>query len=261
MRVLEDLRSGEIGSEAVVAPRIERLDAGGGRPTTVSAASQRVRPLRVRVEASLPPATRRFSTPLADSAIVVTDNDGDLAGFSDGAAELFGWTEEESLGRPGAMLFEDEAFKEFLPKLARRSLRVTKGYRDPGAIVPGCATRRQSLPRRSGGSMLPDAILESLVGFMMVVRDITEQVRDSRSRTCESLEARYRTRWSKAWAKAWSIVRDGRHGVLCSTPPSPALAGASESGSRGARWRDAGSPRRDVLVEEETLESEVGEIR
>jgi PAS domain-containing protein len=50
-----------------------------------------------------------------DYGVVSVDMDWDIRGFSEGAGELLGWTEEEVLGRPASLLFEEAAWKELLP--------------------------------------------------------------------------------------------------------------------------------------------------
>ena len=50
------------------------------------------------------------------------DNDGDIRSFSPGAAALFGWEEDEVLGKPASLLFDENAYQRFLPKLSPLTL-------------------------------------------------------------------------------------------------------------------------------------------
>ena len=60
---------------------------------------------------------------IRDVAVLTTDADGDLRSANAAATALLGWGEEEILSRPVAALFDDAAWRDLLPRLARRSLR------------------------------------------------------------------------------------------------------------------------------------------
>lgn len=137
-----------------------------------------------------------------DSAVIATDIDGDIRSFSDGAAELLGWEEHEVRAQPASVVFEESAFKDFLPKLARRTLRE-RGIRT-----------RSTLRRRDGTTFTADMSVSMLrgttgeaSGFLMVARDATEQA-DLESRLRES-EQRYRS-LVDGLSQGVVIVRGGR---------------------------------------------------
>jgi len=248
LRVLEDLRAGEVGREADVA-------SGSGAGRVAEAANRLAESLRVEENQGQVVAARERAMLDAtrDSAFVVTDTDGDIVGMSHGAGELFGWSEDEALGRPAAMLFEDEAFKDFLPKLARRSLRV-RGI-----------SARSTLERRDGSRfpaelsvrMLRGANRESN-GFSMVVRDISEQVHVEEQ--LRASEERYR-RLVENLDEGVVIVRDGR--MLYVNPAFATLVGLGTRELVGGEFKTRVATR-DVLVVEDALselESESGDSR
>jgi PAS domain S-box-containing protein len=105
-----------------------------------------------------------------DTAVVSTDLDGDIRSFNIGAIELFGWEEDEVLGKPAGLLFEENAYKDFMPQLARRSVRET-------------GITAESMLLRRDGSAFPAGISVRITrgpageahGFVMVVSDVTMQ--------------------------------------------------------------------------------------
>jgi len=105
-------------------------------------------------------------------AVIATDADGDLRSLSPGAAALFGWEEDAVVGRNVSLLFDEGAWKDLLPKLARKSLRER-----------GVETR--ALMARHDGTRFHAKLLVRLLrghgdeasGFLLVVQDVSEQVR------------------------------------------------------------------------------------
>jgi len=249
VRVVEEIRSGrrpqpaqvESGSAlAIVADAVHRLaQESGARSRDVEAAQARMHWLSETIE---------------DTAVITTDIDGDVASFSRGATALFGWPEDEIAGRSAAALFEETAFKEFLPKLARRasreqgiSLRSTMVRRDT-TTFDGDLTVRQLHGSRSGAE-----------GFVLIVRDATPSV--ELERRLQASEERSRT-LVEAWTDGMAIVSDGRFQFVNSAlakllgEPSESLVGVP------VRERVASG---DLLLIEEQLASvatgKVGEER
>lgn len=105
-------------------------------------------------------------------AIVATDGDGDVRSFSPGAIHLFGWDEDAVVGRNASLLFDDVSWKDLLPKLARRSLRE-RGVETRAILI------------RKDGSKFHARVTVRLLrghgedhpGFLLVVQDVTEQVK------------------------------------------------------------------------------------
>ncbi len=177
-----------------------------------------------------------------ETAIITTDTDGDVRSFSAGAAELFGWEEDEVISRPAAVLFEESSYRDLLPKLARRSLR-RQGI-----------TTRAALARRDGSMFQAEVLVRMLssaaddpVGFMIVIRDISEQLR-SENELRES-ERRYRG-LVDGLSEGVVIVRDGR--IVYANPAAEQLSGKEARELLGSPFRDRISTR-DVLMMEERL--------
>jgi PAS domain S-box-containing protein len=176
------------------------------------------------------------------SAVITTDNDGDIRSFSSGAAGLFGWEEAEVRGKPASLLFHESSYEKFLPKLARRSLRE-RGI-----------DQRVTLLRQDGTAFTADLSVRMLrnaaheqVGFVMVVRDVTAQAKLEAE--LRQAEQRYRG-LVEGLADGVLIVRDGR--ILYSNPAFAALTGMTDAQLERTMLRDRVATG-DVLLVEETL--------
>jgi len=237
VQVLEELRSGqghghtELGSGsrlAHVADAVQRLGQDLHNTwTEAETAAERWR--------AVTDATR-------DTAIVTTDTDGDIRSFSHGAARLTGWEEGEVLSRPAAVLFDESAYKDLLPKLTRKSLRAQ------GVIT------RSSIVRRDGSTFLAEVSVRMLmgsnsqpVGFMMLMRDMTEQIRTENE--LRDSERRYRG-LIEGLSEGVIIVREGC--VVYVNPAAEILCGIKAPELTGTVWRDRVATR-DVLVMEGVL--------
>jgi PAS domain S-box-containing protein len=105
-------------------------------------------------------------------AVIATDADGDIRSLSPGAGQLFGWEEDAVVGRNASLLFDEAAWKDLIPKLARRSLRER-----------GVETR-STMARRDGSRFHARLTVRLLrghsdepSGFLLVVQDVTELVK------------------------------------------------------------------------------------
>jgi PAS domain S-box-containing protein len=116
-------------------------------------------------------------------AVIATDVDGDLRGFSTGAGQLFGWEEDAVIGRNASLLFDPASWKELLPKLARRSLRER-----------GVDTRAVMI--RHDGTLFDARLVvrvlrghgEESSGFLLVVQDVSREVKlEAEARATEHL--------------------------------------------------------------------------
>lgn len=237
VEALEGLRSGAAGDRpdvsatsamGLVADAVQRLGVElRGRQADAEGDAERWR--------ALTDATR-------DTAIVTTDTDGDIRSFSSGACRLLGWDVDEVLARPGAMLFEESAYKNLLPKLARRSLRTE------GVVT------RSTLLGRDGNSFEAEVSVRLLtdgaarpVGFLMVMRDISERIRMEND--LRASEQRYRG-LVEDLTEGVIIVQAGR--IAYVNPAAAELCGAEPDGLVGTPWRDQLATA-DVLAVEATL--------
>jgi len=237
VRALEELRMGRVkerpemaaGSPlAVVADAVQRLGSDlVGRRAEADAAAER---------------WRSVSDAIRDTAILTTDTDGDVRSFSLGAAQLTGWQEDEVVGRPAALLFEEQAYRDLLPQLARRDLRA-RGV-----------TARSVLLRRDGSRCPVEVSVRLLagaagttLGFMLVVRDIAEPLRVEAE--LRESERRYRG-LVEGLSDGVIIVQQGRLAYV--NPAAQTLCGAPAEQLVGGAWRERVATR-DVLVVEELL--------
>lgn len=175
-----------------------------------------------------------------DTAIITTDTDGDVRSFSAGAAQLTGWEEAEVISRPAAVLFDEHAYKDLLPKLARKSLR-SKGI-----------TTRSSMMRRDGTSFDAEVSVRLLmgsakqpVGFMMLVRDVTEQL--CMENDLRESERRYRG-LIESLTQGVILLRESR--VVYANPAAERLCGTKASELVGSVWRQRIATRDLLLLEE-----------
>lgn len=241
VKALEEMRDGgrarrveaESGSPlAMVCDAINRLrqDIDGRLKETENAAEQ----LQAVMDA------------VKDSAVVTTDTDGDIRSFSSGAQELFGWEENEVLAKPASMLFDESSYQQFLPKLARRSLRE-RGV-----------DSRAKLKRRDGESFIADLSVRMLldaqrepIGFLMVVVDATERAKLEED--LRASEQRYRT-LVESLAEGVLIVRGGR--IIYANPAFHELCGAESTGIEGTLLRDRIATGEVLLIEGQLAELE-----
>jgi PAS domain S-box-containing protein len=248
-RLRDDLR--------VIVDALEGLRSGRGRGTVELASgsplglvADAVRRLGVELQGTWAEAEkaaerwRAVTDATRDTAIVTTDTDGDIRSFSAGASHLTGWDEGDVVARPAAMLFEENAYKDLLPKLARRSLRVEG------------VTTRSTMVRRDGTSVPAEVSVRLLLGsagqplgFLMRMRDVTDQIRVEDE--LRESERRHRL-LVESLREGVLIVQDGR--IAYANPAAERLCGEKAASLLGTAWRDRVSTH-DVLVTEAALES------
>ena len=177
---------------------------------------------------------------LADGAIVCTDAEGDIRSFSSGAESLLGWEEDEVLARPSSMLFDDEAYRDLLPKLVRGSLseegtttRSTLQCRD-GTKLPASVTVR-----------MLHGVREETVGMMLIMRDLTSLVRVEEE--LRLAEERY-GRLVDGLPHGMAVVRDGR--LVFVNPAFAELCAVPRERLTGMQLRERIAPRDVLMVEE-----------
>jgi len=167
VRAVEDLRGGRFP---------ERVDVGDGSPLAWIAESvTRLGAELQRRATDGEHASERATAVLAaaeECAIFSSDDEGDVRGFSRGSASLLGWDETEVVARPLSLLFEEQAYRDLLPRLSRRALRQR-------------ALETRSTLRRHDGSTLPVDLVVRRVGepdgptrgYAFLARDATAAVR------------------------------------------------------------------------------------
>ena len=236
---LEDLRSGNTRARVEIQPH---------SPLTLvaDAANRLAQDLQVRSgeSASISERLRLVMDAFKDSAIITTDLDGDILTFSSGAEHLLGWSEEDARSQPSSMLFDESAYKDFLPKLSQRNLL------EQGSVA------RTMLNRKDGTTFPANVTVRSLQGaqqeargLLMVVQDVTQKahLEDELRRS----EDRYR-RLVEGLSDGVAIVRGGR--LLYVNPAFGGLCAMPGSRLTGTPLRDRIATR-DVLMIEERLNS------
>ena len=237
VRAMEELRAGELpdpgGSDpgsplALVFDAMQRLGQDVGA--------------RVRALEEADERTRRMLDVLDDVAVITTDIDGDIRSFSPGASALFGWDEVELVGQSAALLFDEDEYKRFLPKLARRELREQ-----------GIASRVR-LQRRDNRTFPADLTVRQLTdkrknptGFVIRIRDISEAI--DLERRLDAAQRRYETVLGGLSAGI-AIVRGGR--VVYANPRLAELLGVQPEALSDRPLRDSVATR-DLLAVEEAL--------
>jgi PAS domain S-box-containing protein len=231
---LEDLRTGDTQRRAEVSagsPLVLVADAVNRLAGTLQDRSAEAASSREKLRALLDTA--------GDHAVVAAGAQGEIRAFSPGAAALFGRTEDEVLAQPVSLLFEETAWRELLPKLARRN------FRDRGLEL------RVRLQRRDGG-VFPGALQVRLSpsdpgGLVYAFRDVTEQNRLEQE--LRDSEARYRT-LVEGLAQGVFIARDGA--LVYANRALHSLAALPAEALAGRPLRDFVATR-DVLLVQETL--------
>ena len=105
----------------------------------------------------------------ATDGVVVVGQDGDIRSMNRSASALFNYDEDETRGRPFAMLFAHESQKAVLDYLAGLS-----GHGVASVLNDG----REVIGREAGGGFIPLFMtmgrLSSSAGYCAVIRDITQ---------------------------------------------------------------------------------------
>ncbi|MCP3982361.1 MAG: PAS domain S-box protein [bacterium] len=231
LREGQSVRGGVAGGESALGPV---TDAIHRLARDLESRNRDVARLQDRLEA--------VHDALHHSAVVTTDVDGDIRSFSAGATALLGWERDEVIGRASSMLFEENAYREFLPKLTRRSLRE-QGVND-----------RVVLLRRDGSGFPAQVSVRQLsdskggpVGFLVVAVDVSDHVQLEHE--LRDSERRYRS-LVEGLSEGVIIVRGGR--VLYANPAFGELTGRAPDRLVGTLLRDQVTTR-DVLHVEEHL--------
>jgi PAS domain S-box-containing protein len=139
-----------------------------------------------------------------DYAIFTSDPQDRITGWFVGAAAVFGWTAEEAVGRPSAMLFTPEDREQGAPE-----------WENETASTHGTAPNVRWHLRKDGSRVFIEGSQTALRGadgqlrgFLKIGQDVTE-----RRRTEEALresEARFRHMADSAPALIWMTDADGQ---------------------------------------------------
>jgi PAS domain S-box-containing protein len=134
------------------------------------------RPFSARAQAALREGDirhRQIFNSITDYAIIVSDLEGCVTGWNEGARRVLGWTEEEMLGQPTDRFFTPEDVA------AGQPVKEMQSAYDTGYAVDERWHQRKSGERFwSSGELTPlkdDA--GEIVGYVKVMRDRTEQRR------------------------------------------------------------------------------------
>ena len=181
-------------------------------------------------------------------AVIATDQDGDVRAFSPGAGQLFGWDEDAVVGRNASLLFDPASWKDLLPKLARKSLRE-RGVETRGLMARQDGTRfhaRIVVRVLRGHGDEPS-------GFLLVVQDVTEQVRvETELRSAES-----RTRGILDDLPAGvGLVQGGR--IVYANPTFCALLELPEKEAAGFSLRERIATSHVLVVQDSLARLEAG---
>ena len=237
VKAMEELRAGELP------------DLGGSDPSSPLAlvfdAMQRLGQdvgARVRSLEEADESTRRMLDVLGEAVVITTDVDGDIRSLSPGASILFGWDEAEMLGQSASILFDENEYERFLPKLARRELREqgivarVRLQRRDNRTFPADLTVRQSADKRKNPT-----------GFVIRVRDMSELM--ALERRLEAAERRYETVLGGLSAGV-AMVRGGR--LVYANRQLAELLGSDPESLRDLPLRDRVATQ-DLLAVEEAL--------
>ncbi len=181
-------------------------------------------------------------------AVIATDVDGDLRGFSTGAGQLFGWDEDAVIGRNASLLFDPASWKELLPKLARRSLRER-----------GVETRAV-MTRHDGTGFDARLVVRVLrghgdesAGFLLVVQDVSREVKlEAEARAAESLSRGI----LEEFPAGVVLVSGGR--IVYANPASRALLDIPESAVPGFALRERIATSHVLYVQDALAKLEAG---
>ena len=241
--LLEEMRSGR------VRRRVE-LDARSPFAPIAESANRLGQDLGVRLTRA-ESATEGFyalQEAARGYAVIATDADGDLRSLSPGATQLFGWEEDAVVGRNASLLFDENAWKDLLPKLARKSLRER-------------GVEARSLMLRQDGRRFQAKLLIRLLrghgdesaGFLIVIQDISEQVRvESDLRDAESRSRGILDELPFGVA----LVEGGR--IVVANPAMRTLLGPSDAAVVGRALRECVATSHVILVQDALQRLEAG---
>jgi PAS domain S-box-containing protein len=116
------------------------------------------------------PQWRQIVNGATETAIITTDERGNVTSWNNGASKLLGWTEQEMLGQPLSGIFPE----------AERSDRLQREIQDAllfgrGGGEEGWRCRKDKTQFWAVGELSPIRDGTKVVGFIKILRDRTEQ--------------------------------------------------------------------------------------
>jgi len=130
-----------------------------------------------------------------DFAIITTNAEGIIEGWSLGAERIFGYTEQELIGRHADILFTPEDREAGIPKK-----EIETAQRDGRAIDERWHLRKDGSRFFMSGVMAP-MMNKGILGYVKVARDITERKRSEQALFLS--EERHRIALESAHMGAW----------------------------------------------------------
>jgi PAS domain S-box-containing protein len=170
-----------------------------------------------------------------DFAIFTTDLDLLITSWNAGACKLFGWTEEEALGRSSAMIFTREQREQGMHLLEAETTR-----RDGRAEDERWHVRKDGSMLWASGLMqrFEDERTGQHIGYMKIVRDRTEQhLAESRAR---AIDARFRALVEGSPQMTFFTDAAGR--VLYTSPYWARYTGRDLEGGHSGDWTESIHP-------------------
>jgi PAS domain S-box-containing protein len=181
----------------------------------------------------------------SDDAIVSKDLNGVIATWNKGAERLFGYLEQEAIGKPITMLIPEQHRDEE----ARILERIRGGER---------IDHFETMRRRKDGTMVSISLTVSpitdglgrIVGASKIARDITEQKRREEQINLLAREADHRTKNLLALAQATVHLTNGETAAELKTAIEGRLRALANAHTLLAQSRWAGADLRNLALEE-----------
>jgi PAS domain S-box-containing protein len=181
----------------------------------------------------------------SDDAIISKDLNGVIATWNKGAERLFGYLEQEAIGKPVTMLIPDQHRDEETRILER----IRRGER---------IDHFETVRRRKDGSMVSISLsvspitdgLGHIVGASKIARDITEQKRREEQINLLAREADHRTKNLLALAQATVHLTNGETAAELKIAIEGRLRALANAHTLLAQSRWAGADLRNMALEE-----------
>ncbi len=130
-----------------------------------------------------------------DYAIITTDTNRIIEGWSSGAEYAFGYTADEVIGESADIIFTSEDIAAGAPE------KEMKGAQEEGRAIDERWHRRKDGSRLFVSGVMRPIYDDTLIGYVKVARDMTEQQRAQEN--LRILEERYRIALQSAEMGAW----------------------------------------------------------
>jgi PAS domain S-box-containing protein len=181
----------------------------------------------------------------SDDAIVSKDLDGVIATWNKGAERLFGYLEQEAIGKPITMLIPEQHRDEEVQILER----IRRGER---------IDHFETVRRRKDGTLVSISLTVSpitdgfgrIVGASKIARDITEQKRREEQINLLAREADHRTKNLLALAQATVHLTNGETATELKSAIEGRLRALANAHTLLAQSRWAGADLRNLALEE-----------